>query len=87
MSGPNPITVNIRDIHIDGESAIINAGLAIPGNWINTQLYATKNATGSWHIIGVLELDAHVENRENRQLAREIETAFRSSPGIEVKRH
>ncbi|MBL4886604.1 MAG: hypothetical protein JKY95_19020 [Planctomycetaceae bacterium] len=81
-----PIRTNIKDIHLDGDQAVINAGLAIPGSWINTQLYAKKNSNGYWNIVGVIEIDAHIQHPRDLQLASEIEHTFRSTPGIEVRR-
>jgi len=81
------IEIKIHDIKLDGNRAIVNAGLAVPGNWINTELYAAINKQDEWEIVGVTQLDAHVENRQNLDLAKEIETAFRSIPGVQTKRY
>jgi len=81
------IEIKVHDIKLNNNRAIVNAGLAVPGNWINTQLYAAINKQGEWEIVGVTQLDAHVENRQNLDLAKEIETAFRSIPGVQTKRY
>ncbi len=81
------IEIKVHNIKLDGDRAIVNAGLAVPGNWINTELYAAINKQNKWEIVGVTQLDAHVENRQNHDLAKEIETAFRSIPGVQTKRY
>ncbi len=81
------IEIKVHDISIEGNRAVVNAALATPGNWINTELYAVKKEKSGWKIVGVTQIDAHVEDRQNLDLANEIETAFRSIPGVQTKRY
>ena len=87
LPDPSQIEIRIHDIKLDQNRATVRAALAVPGNWINTELYASKNKRGSWEIVGVTRIDAHVENRQNLELAKEIKTAFRSIPGVQIKRY
>ncbi len=87
MSGQYSIEIQVQEIKLAGDRAVVNAGLAVPGNWINTKLYAARNRKGDWEIVGVTHIDAHVENKQNLELAEEIETAFRSIPDVQIKRY
>ncbi len=87
LSDSSQIEIRIHEIKLDQNRAIVRAALAIPGNWIDTELYASKNKRGSWEIVGVTQIDAHVESRQNLELAKEIKTAFRSIPGVQIKRY
>lgn len=87
LSDSGQIEIRIHDIKLDHNRATVRAGLAVPGNWINTELYASRNRRGSWEIVGVTQIDAHVENRENLDLAKEIETAFRSVSEVQIRRY